>query len=224
MGAPALTETTIRYLYATSWLPSNPSELLARVPGGSTTGLDTGANLLHIAMWNLRRQGLMEFSQLRPVEDEPVRAFGGKSFSAFRLVDPEARQPGLEGALLSAAREVVFDREGRIDKAIQRASGDDKHGVRRIVRALELDDRGPWRTVCSHCFHEAHAAGLVEVKGRIFKKIVITDPAAVESLRPRYDESRAARREYLDAEPVAMAVMSDCLRTIADAYNPGGGD
>jgi hypothetical protein len=76
VDAPALTETTIRYLFATSWLPSEPSAFRVRVPGGWTTGIDTGGNLLHIALWNLRRQGLMEFEQLRPVEDEPVRFLG----------------------------------------------------------------------------------------------------------------------------------------------------
>jgi hypothetical protein len=225
VGPPALTETTIRYLFASSWLPSNLEEPLARVPGGSTTGLDTGANLLHIAMWNLRRQGLMEFEQLRAVEDEPVRVFGGKSFARYRLIDSTVRMAGLEGALLAAARSVDQDREGRIDKAIHRGSGDDDHGVRRMIRALDLDHRAPWRTVCSHCFQEARAAGLVGVKGRIFKKVVITDPAALETLRPRHDELRAERGAYLEAEPeLTKAAMSDCLRTVADAYNPGGAD
>jgi hypothetical protein len=73
----ALTETTIRYLFATSWLPCDPEQQVVRVPGGSTTGLDTGGNLLHIAMWNLRRQGLMEFEQVRDVEVERVTVLGG---------------------------------------------------------------------------------------------------------------------------------------------------
>jgi hypothetical protein len=89
VAAPELTETTIRYLFATSWLPSNPEEQLVRVPGGSTTGLDTGGNLLHIAMWNLRRQGLMEFEQLREVEEERVTELGGRSFARFKLLHEE---------------------------------------------------------------------------------------------------------------------------------------
>ena len=62
-----LTETTIRYLYATTWLPSTTKEHTVAVPGGATTALDTAGNLLNIAIWSLRRQGLMEFEQLRPV-------------------------------------------------------------------------------------------------------------------------------------------------------------
>ena len=208
MDAPALTETTIRYLFATGWLPSDPSERLVRVPGGSTTGIDTGGNLLHIALWALRGQGLMEFEQLRPVEREPVRVLGGRSFAAFELLGGEARRPGLEGALLEAARSLGSERE-----------------VRPLIRALDLDERSPWGTVCGHCFREAHEAGLVAVKGRIFRKIVISDPAAVESLRARHHELRAARGAYLEAEPgLTQAVSADCLRVIADAYGPGLGD
>ena len=62
MGPPALTETTIRYLFATSWLPCDPKQYTVAVPGGATTAIDTGGNLLHIAMWNLRRQGLRSSS------------------------------------------------------------------------------------------------------------------------------------------------------------------
>jgi hypothetical protein len=204
-----LSETTIRYLYATTWLPSSSKEHTVAVPGGATTGLDTAGNLLHIAMWSLRRRGLMEFEQLRAVEKERVRVLGGRSFSAFELLDASAAARGLEGAVLDAAR---------------RVDGDDR-GVRPLVRALDLDNRSPWNTVCNHCFREAAAAGLVEVQGRLFPKVVFTDMAAVESLRGRNDELRAARGAYLDAEPdLTGAVIADCLRTVADAYSPSLGD
>lgn len=204
-----LTETTIRYLYATTWLPSSTKEHTVAVPGGATTALDTAGNLLHIAMWSLRRQGLMEFEQLRPVEEERVRVLGGKPFSAFELLDRAATGRGLEGALLDAARSI---------------DGDDR-GVRRLVRALDLDNRSPWTTVCNHCFREAAAAGLVEAKGRLFRKVVFTDMAAVEALRGQNDQLRAARGDYLDAEPeLTNAVIGDCLRTVADAYSPSLGD
>lgn len=224
MAAPALTETTIRYLFATSWLPSDAKEHLVKVPGGATTALDTAGNLLHIAMWNLRRQGLMEFEQLRQVEKEPVRVLGGRSFAAFRPRDPSARLRGLEGALLAAAASVAAT-EGRIDEAIGRVSGEDEHGVRRLVRALDLDHRSPWGTVVGHCFTEAHAAGLVGTQGRFIRRTVVTDAAGVESLRERHDELRAARGEYLAAEPeLTSAVMTDCLQAVADAHSTSLGD
>jgi hypothetical protein len=202
-----LTDATVRYLYATTWLPEAGNEWSVAVPGGSTRAIDTAGNLLHIAMWSLRRDGLMQFEQLRPVEEERVRVLGGRPFSAFELSDGSAARPGLDGAVLSAARA---------------AAGSD---VRSLVRALDLDNRFPWNTVCGHCLAEAGAAGLVEVKGRLFKKVVFTDMAAVESLRGRHDELRAARGAYLDAEPdLTNAVMSDCLRTVADAYSPDLGD
>ena len=209
MGPPALTETTIRYLFATSWLPCDPRAQTVAVPGGTTTAIDTGGNLLHIAMWNLRRQRLMEFEQLRPVEKERVRVLGGKSFAGFRLLEGSARLPGLEGALLDAAP--------RVDQA--------DAGVRALVRALDLDNRSPWDSVCGPCLAEASAVGLVATKGRLFRKVVITDQGTVESLREGHDELRAARGAYLDAEPdLTNAAMADCLRTVADAYNPSLGD
>ena len=144
----------------------------------------------------------MEFEQLRAVEEERVRVLGGRSFSAFSLLDAGAERRGLEGAVLNAAR---------------RLDGDDR-GVRRLARALDLDNRSPWNTVCGHCFAEASAAGLVARKGRLFPKVVFTDLPAVEALRTRHDELRAARGAYLDAEPeLTGAVMADCLRTVADA-------
>ena len=220
MGPPELTETTIRYLYATTWLPSDTSEDIVAVPGGATKAIDTASNLLHIALWNLRRLGAMEFEQLRPVEEEYVRVLGGRSFSRFELRDPTLRMPGLEGALLRAAASVE-PFEGRIQRGIQRLSQEDEHGVRRLVSALDLDNRSPSDTVCNHCFAEASAAGLVKAKGRIFRAVVFTDMAAVETLREHHDELRAARGAYLEAEPeLTTAVISDCLRTVADAYNP----
>jgi len=220
----ALTEATIRYLFATSWLPSNPKDHLVAVPGGSTTGLDTAGNLLHIAMWNLRRQGLIEFEQLRPVEAKRVTILGGRSFARFRLLHESAKLRGLEGALLGAARSVAGT-DGWIEKAIDRATDEDEHGVRLLVRALDLDNRSPWGTVCSHCFAEASAANLVEAKGRLFRKIVISDPAAVESLSERHDELRAARGAYLEAEPeLTNAVISDCLQVVLRSFNPSLGD
>ncbi len=207
MGPPELTEATVRYLYATTWLPCDTKQQTVAVPGGAATAIDAAGNLLHIAMWNLRRQSLMDFEQLRPVEKERIRVLGGKPFSRFESRNGSVRLPGLEGALLAGA---------------QTATGPD---VRSLVRALDLDNRSPWDTVCNHCFTEASAAGLVEAKGRLFRKVVFTDMAAVESLRERHDALRAARGAYLDAEPdLCNAVMSDCLRTVADAYSPSLGD
>jgi hypothetical protein len=209
VGPPELTETTVRYLYATTWLPSSTTEHTVAVPGGATTAIDTAGNLLHIAMWSLRRRGLMEFEQLREVEEERVRVLGGRPFSRFDVLQGSPELPGLEGAVLRAAAPV--------EPA--------KRDVRTLIRALDLDNRSPWNTVCNHCFAEANAAGLVEVKGRLFKKVVFTDMPAVEALRERHDELRAARGTYLEAEPeLTNAVIGDCLRTVADAYSPSLGD
>lgn len=213
MSAPAaLTETTVRYLYATTWLPCDDKQHTVAVPGGAATAIDAAGSLLHIALWSLRRDGLVEFEQLRPVEEERVRVLGGRPFSSYELRAAAAaagERAGLEGALLSAAERVE---PGERD-------------VRTLVRALDLDNRSPWDTVCNHCFTEAAAAGLVESKRRLFRKVVFTDMAVVESLRGRHDELRAARGEYMDAKPeLSEAVAADCLRVVVDAYSPDLGD
>ena len=91
--------------------------------------------------------------------------------------------------------------------------------MRRLVLALDLHDRAPWTTVTGHCFGEAAAAGLVEVRGRMTKKVAVTDPAAVEALRPRFDELRAARAADMDREPdLHSAVAGDCLQAVSWAH------
>ena len=71
------------------------------------------------------------------------------------------------------------------------------------MRALDLDNRATLEHGhCDHCFREAEAAGLVAAKGQgVQARSRITDQAAVDSLRKHNDELRAARGEYLDAEP-----------------------
>jgi hypothetical protein len=194
------------------------------VPGGVAGALDAGSSLLHIALWALRRDRVLDLEQLRPIEDEPVRVFGGRSFTRFTLLDRTARRAGLEGALIQAAA-TVEPAERWHDKKIAQAGKEDDYGLRLLIRALDLDNRGPWKTVCNHCYAEAHAAGLVGLKGRLFNKLVYTDVAAVEALRKRHDELRAARSAYMDEQAeLSTAVATDCLRTISDGFSPGGGD
>jgi hypothetical protein len=52
-----LTDATVRYLYATTWLPGSDGDYGVAVPGGSVRAVDAAGNLLHIAMWSLREQG-----------------------------------------------------------------------------------------------------------------------------------------------------------------------
>jgi hypothetical protein len=216
---PALTVTTIRYLFATSWLPCNPSEHLVAVPGGATTALDTAANLLHTALWNLRRQRVIELHELRPVQKERVVVLGGRSFARFEFRDPGVDLRGLEGALLRAAR-TVGPPQGVVGRAVDRITDEDDYGVRRLVLAMDLNYRAPWGTVAGHCFAEAAAAGLVKESGWAIKKVAIVDPAAIESLRELGDELRAARKADMEREPeLHHAVIADCLQAVNWAHN-----
>jgi hypothetical protein len=217
MAPPELTVTTIRYLYATTWLPYDPKERTIAVPGGETTALDTAANLLHTALWNLHRQGAIDFHQVRPVEKENVRVLGGRSFARFEFRDPGVELRGLEGAVLRAAR-AVEPHEGLIDKGIEKVTDEEPFGMRRLVRAMNLRHQAPWTTVTDHCLVEAAAAGLVERKGWLIKSVVITDPPAIESLRERNDELRAARKADMERDfDVHHAVIADCLYAVNDA-------
>ena len=217
MEPPKLTATTIRYLYATTWLPGADGggrEHTVQVPAGKTRALDTAANLIHTALWNLRRQGVFDFEQLRPVENESVMVLGSRSFTRFEFRDPGIDLRGLEGALIRAARKVRAS-DGVIDRAIQRVTDEDEHGMRRLIYAMDLNHRAPWLTVTSHCFVEAKAAGLVEETGWATKKVKIVDEASVESLRERNDELRAARKADMDREPdLHHAVIADGVMAV----------
>lgn len=221
MPASNLTNTTVRYLFASTWAPRDDSGWTMPVPGAQVDGLDTAGNLLNLAVWSLREQELVEVQQLRPVETERVTVYGGRSFARLRALDEHAQLPGLEGALLAKAREKPEEGVlGRLGEALdKKLSGDDEDGLRGHVLALDLHDRAPWATVAGYCVGEARAAGLVEVKGRIFKKPVITDPAAVEKLKARDAEIVAARTKYRERETeLDNAVISDCLHAVSWAY------
>lgn len=191
-----------------------------KVPRALVEGLDTGANLLNLAVWSLREQGLVQVEQLRPVEDEPVRALGGQSFSRLMALGKGEDLPGLEGALLAKARE---DPEaGMLARLADRVSGDDEHGLRGLLLSMDIAGSSPWGKVVSHCFAEARAAGLVDNKGRLFKKLVITDPAGVEALRGRDAEIVAARKRYREEQKeLDHAVIADCLLALDWAHTSG---
>ena len=192
-----------------------------RVPGAKVAGPDTAGNLLNVALWSLGEQGLIELEQLRPVEVEKVQSMGGRSFARATVLDRPSELPGLEGALLAAGR--ARHEQGwlrGIDDAIAKLiSGDDENGVRGLVLAVGLHSYSPWTTVAGYCLGEVSAAGLVEVKGRLMAKPVISDSAGVEELRARDGEIVAARTAYREREPeLDGAVLGDCLHAVHWAY------
>lgn len=226
MPSPDLTASTVSYLFATTWAP--PSRGLGvKVPGAEVDGPDTAGNLLNLAVWSLREQGLIEVEQLRPVEVERAASgvMGGKSFARVRPLPGEALGlGGLEGALLTKAREKPEEGFlGRLDdKLTDLVSVDDEMGARGLVLHLGIGGPAPWSEVAGFCFREAHDAGLVESTGRLFKKPVISDPAGVEALKERYAEIRAARKQYRDEnEELDHAVVGDCIHALYWAHSTG---
>lgn len=216
-----LTASAIRYLFAPSWALAAGGGATLKVPGGKVDAPDTAANLLSLAVWNLREQGLVDAQQIRPVEEERVTVMGGKSFVRVTALDPVTPLPGLEGALLGAMREKPEEGLlGRFDDALGKAlSRDDPNGLRGHILALNLSSGSPWATVAGFCRQEALDAGLITLEGRLFKKPVVRDEAAIEALRPRNDEIAAARETWRDRESeFAQALIADCLLTVYWAY------
>ena len=159
MSLGELTDATVRHLYATTWLPGSDGDYGVAVPGGSVRAVDAAGNLLHIAMWSLRDQELMEFEQLRPAEEEKVRVLGARpsprsSCAMRRPAGPASTAPSLRRPARPQAA-TFAPSSARSTSTIAR------HGTR---------------------------------------------SAGTASGRP------------------TGAVMSDCLRTVADAYSPDLGD
>lgn len=192
------------------------------VPGAKVKGRETGANLLNLAVWSLREQGLIEVEQLRPVESERVVVMGGRSFTRVRPLPGEAlKLGGLEGVLLTKLR-TRKPGEGLADRIVGALSDDDDWGVRGSLLELDLNSREPWATPAALCFGEAKSAGLLDVRGRLWRReIVVTDPDGVRALEPRDAEIVAARTRYRDREPeLDGAVISDCFAALDWAHDP----
>ena len=189
------------YLFATEWLPAADGDWEVEVPGGARSALDTAGNLLQVALWHMRRDGVIALEQVRPVDPEWTVTLGGESFVRFTVLTPNAERAGLEGAVLRAARK---------DK--------DEDALRRIVLALDLHDRAPWTTVTAHCFAELDE--LIEERGRLVKKIEIVDAEGVEKLRPEFAQIRAERRADMDQAPELYdAVIADCIAAVNWAHS-----
>lgn len=205
--SPATSATTVRYLFASTWAPPAGDSRSMDVPGAKVPGLDTAANLLEIAVWSLREQGLADVQQIRPVERKKVTVMGGKSFTRFTVFDASAKLPGLEGALIEAWRGSQGPKGMRgIDEALAKLlSGDEADGLRSVILALGLKSTAPWASVAAYCADEARAAGV--------------DSAALESLKERDAEIVAARTAYREREPeLDEAVISDCVAAVDWAH------
>lgn len=221
MPPPALSASAVRYLFAASWAPQDPSNWSLRVPDALVVGPDTAASLLNLAIWSLLDEGLCEAEQLRPLERERVGGFmGGHSFARVTLLDAHSRRPGLEGALLDAARERAEDGWRGLDEKLGNLiSGDDANGVRGLVLALGLHSSAPWETVAGFCRNEAVAAGIVKVKGRLSRKPVIADRAALDLLRARDAEIVAGRAAYRQSRPeLDDCMLGDCFAAVHWAH------
>ena len=214
-----LSTTTVRYLFASTWAPRDDSPNGMHVPGAKVHARNTGGNLLLLAVWSLREQGLVEIDQLRRVEKEGLMVMGGRSFTRVRPLPGEAvRLGGLEGRLLTKMR--TRKPGGRIDRLARKLSKDDEWGLRESLGELDYDRWSPWGSVAAMCFAEAKSAGLVDrgEKGRV----EITDPEGVRALEARDAEIVEARRRHREREAeLDEAVISDCFAALDWAHNPG---
>lgn len=205
MSRPAVTPTTAFYLFASEWAPPNESWPLY-VPRATVDGPTTAGNLLNLAIWCLRGRRFIDVDVVRPYEVEKVGYLRKPPFAQVTALNDHAKLPGLEGALLRVARE---------------ADADDR-GVRRLVQLLDLAYQSPWTNAAGYCLGEAKAAGVAELGGRGWhpiRKPVITDEAALEALRPTYDEYSDARQEFRrNREELDNAVLADCMHALHWAH------
>jgi hypothetical protein len=202
---PAVTPTTVFYLFASEWAPPNESWPLY-VPGATVDGPTTAGNLLNLALWCLRGRRSIDIESVRPYEVEKAGRVHKASFAEVTVLEREAQLPGLEGKLLETAR----------------TASDEDRGVRRLVQLLELAYQAPWTNVGGYCLGEANAVGIAELGGRAWhpiRKPVITDESALEALRPKYEEYSDARREFRqNREELDNAVLADCTHAVYWAH------
>lgn len=216
-----LTVSTVAYLFAAEWAPEPDSQWKLGVPGGVVDGFGLGAGLLSVAIWSLQREGLVALEQLRPVADEPELKLGGRSFVRMTALDVGAASPpGVEGALLAAARDRqrqgLGARLSRIGaRFIDRLSGEDEFGVRGAVLALKLHERHPWTTVADLCLAELRDAGL----GKLDGQKTILNPLGIEDNRERWRQLAEERERDRAAAPgLALAVHRDCNAAVRWAF------
>ena len=216
--APFLTAATVRYLFASTWAPRDAGSDTIHVPGALVNGADTVANLVNVAIWNLCEHGRVQVEQLRPLRVERTGVMGGSSFARLTVLDENTNLPGIEGALLRAARKRDQKSNWLVEKAsglVDQLSGDDPCGIRHLVLAIRGDTGSPSWYVASYCLNEARAAGLLELEGFLIRKPRITDQAAVDALRPLDEQVSALRKAYRERnEDLDNAVLSDCLHAM----------
>lgn len=187
------------------------------MPGAVVDGLHTAATLLNVGFWSLRERGWIELEQLRPVEKITTQVLGGQSFARVTAVKGQGEHPGeatgLEGVLWRAVR-ANAEPEGAAASAVRHLAGDDRHGVRSAVLAIGLPNSS-WAAVLRVCFEDARAHGLLALKGRIFKKLTVTDLTAMAELGTRDAAIADARKAYRAREPdLDSAVLGDCFAAL----------
>jgi hypothetical protein len=221
-GGPDLSTTTIFFLFATLWLAAETDVQMASVPAGRVPERTAYANLVHCALWDLEDRGLVRLEQVSVAQPKGPVLLGGASNVHVHVLDRHARPRGLEGRLLDAAR-AVRPAEGWLETKIQAASQEHHLGVRNVLAELGVSYARPWQSISSPCFTQLVEHGLVEQRGRMTKRIVVTDVDAVHSLRPRFDALRAARKATMDANPaLGQAVVQDGLISYQTHHDPRG--
>ncbi|MGD9571567.1 MAG: hypothetical protein AB7V62_06790 [Thermoleophilia bacterium] len=208
-----LSTVAVFYLFAADWLPHDDrDDRDVAVPGGRATMFPAYAHLAGVVLWDLHRRWMADLAVIRPVAAEPVRVMGGASCVQVSLAaggEPVGRVAGIAARVL----ELVRTAESPADNEL-----------RRLLARLPERDPMPWGSLASWPHTEVAEAGLVRQRGRMRPRIEIADPAAVERVRPRFEELRAAHVAFTGKHPdLHRAVLHDgwCA---ASWLHPGRGD
>ena len=229
MDSPQLTPATIYWLFADRWAAPAETRGLPTVSGARVLGPETAANLLSLAVWSLREQGIVRVDPRVAAAEgrlaSRVSVLGGRSRAHLDLLDPTARRPGLEGKLLEAvARERAPGSLKRVGQSVAaKARGEQTGGLREDLLAIGFDTNQPWVTVANRCRDEAVDAGVIAVEGRLRKRIVIANAAALADIERSYEELVGRRDRFRAAEPeLNDAVDADCAGVLGLAHESSG--
>lgn len=211
MATAEISATSYFYLFATKWLPNDPMKGTVCVPGGRVIEADAFANLIHCALWQLESFRILELQMMSEARNEVIRIGAANSNVNIRFVIPPPRRTltGLEAQLFIAARSLVEEKMEDPDTPIGSPDALDI-GLRRLLGRLCRGTHHPWNRVADPCYTELHPLHIIESKGWLIPKVIVTDKAGVAALEPRFDELRAQRGALIEQQKsLTNAIVAD---------------
>lgn len=216
--------TTLMYVFATTWLPTDVSQPQIPTPTGHVVKTTACANLVKCALLELTDRGLVELEMVSKAQRGSPSILGGRSNVRVHPTSTSpAPQGGLEGRLLEGLA-AAHPPDGWLARKLTRASGEHHLGVRNILREAQSIKgyRYPWQAIINPLYTEVAEAGLVASEGRAVQHLTVLDEALLAELEPRFAAARARFREISEANPdLCEAIVQDGLVFVPATDNLG---